>query len=45
MAIIGLNNGLSPDQHQAIIVTNAGLSSIGSIETTFSEIGIKIKHQ
>ena len=39
---IGSDNGLSPGRHQAIILTNAGISLIGSIGTDFSEILIKI---
>ena len=38
LTIIGSNNGLSPDQHQAIIWTNAGKSSIGPLGINFSEI-------
>ena len=39
---IGSDNGLSPGRHQAIILTNAEISFIGSIGTDFSEILIKI---
>ena len=39
---IGSDNGLSPIRRQAIIWTNAGLLSIGPLETNFSEILIKI---
>ena len=42
LAIIGSDNGLSPDRRQAIIWTNAGISLIGPLETNFSEILIKI---
>ena len=41
-AIIGLDIGLSPVQCQAIIWTNAGLLSIGHLETCFTEIWIAI---
>ena len=40
--IIGSDNGLSPDRHQAIIWTNAGLLLIGPFWTNFSEILIEI---
>ena len=40
---IGLDNGLSPIQRQAIIQTNAGLLSIEPLGTKFSEILIKIQ--
>ena len=39
---IGSGNGLSPGRRQAIIWTNAGILSIGSLGTTFSEIVIEI---
>ena len=39
----GSNNGLSPDQRQAIIWTITGLLSIEFLETYFSEICIKIQ--
>ena len=39
---IGSDNGLSPIRRQAIIWTNAGILSIGPIETNFSEILIEI---
>ena len=42
LAIIGSNNGLSPDRRQAIIWTNAGLLLIGPLGTNFSEILIEI---
>ena len=41
LAIIGSDNGLSPDRHQAIIWTNAGLLLIGPLGTNFSEILIE----
>ena len=40
---IGSDNGLSPFRHQAIILTNAGLLSIGTLGTNFSEVFIKIQ--
>ena len=40
---IGSDNGLSPDWHEAIISTNAGILLIGSLGTNFSEIRIKIQ--
>ena len=42
LTIIGSDNGLSPDQHQAIIWTNAGLLLIGPLGTNFSEILMEI---
>ena len=42
LTIIGSDNGLSPGRRQAIIWTNAGILLIGSLETKFSEILIKI---
>ena len=42
LAIIGSDNGLSPDRRQAIIWTNAGLLLIGLLGTNFSEILIEI---
>ena len=41
LTIVGSDNGLSPDRHQAIIWTNAGLL-IGPLRTNFSEILIEI---
>ena len=41
-AIIGSNYGLSPDQHQAIILTNNVLLFIGPMETNFNEIKINV---
>ena len=43
LIIIGSDNGLSPDQHQAIIWTNAELLSIGPLPTYFSENLIKMQ--
>ena len=37
LIIIGSDNGLSPDRRQAIIWTNVGLLSIGSLRTYFNE--------
>ena len=42
LTIIGSDNGLSPDQRQAIIWNNAGLLLIGPLGTNFSEILIEI---
>ena len=41
--IIGSDNGLSPEQCQAIIWTNAGILLIGPLGTNFSEILIEIQ--
>ena len=41
---IGSDNGLSPIRRQAIIQTNAGLLSIGTLGTSFSEFLIKIQN-
>ena len=41
---IGSDNGLAPNRRQAIILTNAGLLSIGTLGTNFSEIVIKIQN-
>ena len=38
----GSDNGLLPEQHQAIIWTNVGILSIGPLGTNFSEILIEI---
>ena len=43
LAIIGSDNGLSPDRRQAIIWTNAGILLIGPLGTNFSEILIEIQ--
>ena len=40
--IIGSDNGLSHDRHQAIIWTNAGILLIGRLGTNFSEILIEV---
>ena len=42
LTIIGLDNGLSPCQRQAIIWTNAGILLIRLIGTNLSEILIEI---
>ena len=42
LAIIGSDNGLSPDRRQAIIWNNDRILLIGPLGTTFSEILIKI---
>ena len=42
LIIIGSGNGLSPGWCQAIISTNAGILSIGTSGTKFSELLIKI---
>ena len=39
---VGSDNGLSPNRRQAIMLTNAGLSSIGPFETNFIDILTKI---
>ena len=41
--IIGSDNGLSPERHQAIIWTNAGILLIGPLGTNFSELLIEIQ--
>ena len=38
LTIIDSDNGLSPERRQAIIWTNAGILSIGTLETNLSEI-------
>ena len=43
LTIIGSDNGLSPERHQAIIWTNAGILLIGPLGTNFSEILIEIQ--
>ena len=43
LAIIGSDNGLVPVKRQAIIWTNDGLLSIGTLGTNFSEILIEIQ--
>ena len=42
LIIIGSDNGLSPERHQAIIWTNAEILLIGPLGTNFSEILMKI---
>ena len=42
LTIIGSDNGLSPDQRQAIIWTSAGTLLIGPLGTNFSEILVEI---
>ena len=42
LTITGSDNGLSPDQRQAFIWTNDGISLIGPLGTNLSEILIKI---
>ena len=42
LTIIGSDNGLSPDRHQAIIWTNDGIMLIGPLGINFSESLIKI---
>ena len=42
LIIIGSDNGLSPDQRQAIIWTNARILLIGPLGTNFSQILIEI---
>ena len=43
LTIIGSDNGLSFDRRQAIILTNAGILSIGPLRTYFSDNSIKIQ--
>ena len=43
LAIIGSENGLSPDRRQAIIWTNAGILLIRPLGINFSEIIIEIQ--
>ena len=43
LTITGSDNGLSPVRCQAIIWTNAGILSIGSLGTNFSEILLRIE--
>ena len=43
LTINGSDNGLSSDRRQAVIWTNAGLLSIGSLRTYFNENLIKIQ--
>ena len=44
LTIIGSDNGLSPDRHQAIIWTNGGILLIGPLVTNFNELLIKIQY-
>ena len=43
LTIIGSDNGLSPERHQAIIWTNVGILLIGPLGRNFSEILIEIQ--
>ena len=43
LTIIGSDNGLAPEQRQAIIWTKAGILLIGPLGTNFSEILIEIQ--
>ena len=43
LTIIGSDNGLSPERHQAVIWTNAGILLIGPLGTNFSELLIEIQ--
>ena len=43
LTIIGSDNGLSPEWHQAIIWTSAGILLIGHLGTNFSEISIAVQ--
>ena len=43
LTIIGADSDLSPERHQAIIWTNAGILLIGPLETNFIEILIEIQ--
>ena len=43
LAIIGSDNGLSPERRQAITWTNAGILLIGPLGTNFGEILIEIQ--
>ena len=44
LTIIGSDNGLTPDRHQAIIRTNVDLLLIGPLETNVNEILMKIRY-
>ena len=44
LSIIGWDNGLSANQRQAIIWTNAGILLIGTLRTNFNEILIEFIH-
>ena len=43
LTIVGSDNGLSPGRRQAIILTNAGILSIGTLGTNFNEISIGVQ--
>ena len=43
LTIIGSDNGLWPDWHQAIIETNSGRMLIGPLETNFNEILFEVR--
>ena len=43
LTITGSDNSLSPERHQVIIWTNAGILLIGPLGTNFSEILIEIQ--
>ena len=43
MTINGSDNGLSPVRHQAIILTNAGILSIGPLGANFHELLFEIE--
>ena len=43
LTIIGSDNGLSPERHQAIIWTNAGIVLIRRLRTNFREISSEIR--
>ena len=43
LTTIDSDNGVSPDRHQAIIWTNAGMLLIGPLEKNFSEISMEIQ--
>ena len=45
LTVIGSDNGLAPNQHQAIIWTNAGILFVRPLSTNFSEISIDIHIQ
>ena len=42
LTVIGSDNGMSPEQRQAIIWTNAGILLIWPLGTNFNEILVKI---
>ena len=43
LAIIGLDNGLSPVRSQSIIRTSVGILLVGLLRTTFNKILIRMK--